>query len=549
MIATNAPVTPELATALKLEGVTSRTGDLTLYVLEPPKPAAPQFIQALGKLGFGYALRAKVEPLGLVPRWDTAGGSSVWLPHEEILLRISADFDVAEYSVSRNAEPPTHFTRDNAHALIVSLGGLPLGRHRVDIGATPKKGTSLAVSSETIIVEVRPPLPWQAAIAGRAGLRALVEPANASLQAVIEGKATVTLHGPKDRTTTVGVRLFGTNGHRIEQTDIGRFTLPASAKAMTDCIQKLSKEPLSEKLHSAARVELAFALEELGATVLSFDHKIRPLRWKLETVGGHPTVRLIDETGSAQAISVDRFDLCTPDKRIEVPAQICIGGAAIEPPGALFAARYNGKRYLAVASVPPAAPVHAFADLGFPIQLATPQDSPRSIMRLLAVLRLWQRPRMMGPLAAVRRARVVAVIERRIKEAACGKSWADYAERFVERRGITIEELQREVGGSPGFASRMRSTPWKWFPNSTGARNEFRRYAKFYGVSKDGELCDLALRLAFHPASIRLDGPTKGAEIFKRLGETPVLARGAFLAKLASDAQSEPETETLAEAG
>jgi hypothetical protein len=222
---------------------------------------------------------------------------------------------------------------------------------------------------------------------------------------------------------------------------------------------------------------------------------------------------------------------------------------AVEPPGALFAARYNGKRYAAVASVPPAGPVHTFADLSFPIAFATPEGSPRSIMRLLAVLRLWQRSRMMGPLASVRRARVIGALERRIKQAACGASWADRAARFAEGRGVTIEELQREVGGSPGFASRMRSTRWKWYPDSTEARKEFCHYAKFYGVSEDAELCKLALRLAFHPASIRFDDPTKGAEIFKRLGETPVLARGAFFAKLASDAQSETETETLAEAG
>ena len=549
LIATDAPVAPELAAALKLDAAACRTAGLALYLLEPPKSAAPQFIQALGKLGFGYALRAKVEPVGLVPRWDAAGGGSVWLPHEEILLRISADFDVAEYTVSRNAEPPTHFTREDTEALIVSLGKLPLGRHRVEIGATPKKGTTLTVSPEMINVEVRPPLPWQAAIAGRAGIRAVVEPANARLEALIDGKAAVTLHGPAERTATVDVRLFGASGHLTEGMELGRIILPASPKAMADCIQKLGKEPLSEKLHSAARVELAFAVEELGVAVVPFDHKIQPLRWKLEVAGGRRMVRLIDEIGAAQAMLVDRFDLCAPDKRVELEAQACLAGVPVEPPGALFAARYNGKRYAAVASVPPPGPVHTFADLGFPVAFATPEDSPRGIMRLLFALRNWQRCRMIGPLAPVRRARVIGALEQRIKQSACGAPWADRAARFAEGKGVTIEELQREVGGSPGFASRMRSTPWKWFPNSTEARAEFLRYAEFYGVSKDAELCDLALRLAFHPASIRFDDPKKGAEIFERLGETRVLARAAFFAKLASDLQGKAETETLAEAG
>ncbi len=374
LIAMNGPVAPELAAALKLEAATCRTAGLTLYLLEPPKSATPQFIQALGKLDFGYALRAKVEPIGLVPRWDAVGGGSVWLPSEDILLRISADFDVAEYTVSRNAEPPTHFTREDTGALIVSLGKLPLGRHRVEIGAAPKRGAALTVAPETIAVEVRAPLPWQTAIAGRAGIRAVVEPANARLEALIEGKAVVTLHGPAERAAMVDVRLFGASGHLTERMDIGRIILPASPKAMTDCIQKLAKEPLSEKLHSAARVELAFGFEELGAAVLAFDHKIHPLRWKLEIAGGRHMVRLIDETGSAQAVLVDRFDLCAPDKRIELEAQACLAGVTVEPPGALFAARYDGKRYAAIASVPPAGPVHAFADLGFPITFATPEE-------------------------------------------------------------------------------------------------------------------------------------------------------------------------------
>ena len=531
LIATEGAVAPELAVALKLDAAACRTAGLTLYLLEPPKSAAPQFIQALGKLGFGYALQAKVEPVGLVPRWNAAGGGSIWLPHEEILLRISADFDVTEYIVSRSAEPATHFTREDAEALIVSLGKLPLGRHQVEIGAVPKKGTTLSVSPETITVEVRAPLPWQTAIAGRAGIRAVVEPANAQLEALIAGRAVVTLHGPAERTATVNVRLFGASGYLTESMEIGRITLPASPKAMADCIQKLAKEPLSEDLHSASRVELAFALEELGVAVVPFDHKIQPLRWKLEVAGGQRLVRLIDETGAAQAVLVDRFDLCVPDKRIELESQACLAGVAVETPGALFAARYSGKRYAAVASAPPSGPVHRFADLGFAITFASPEDSPRSIMRLLAVLRLWQGARIMGPLASVRRARVIGALEQKIKQAACGAPWADRAARFTAGRGVGIEGLQREVGGSPGFASRMRSTPWKWFPDNTEARAEFSRYAAFYGVSKDVELCDLALRLAFHPASIRFDDPKKGAEIFKRLGEAPVLARGAFFAR------------------
>jgi hypothetical protein len=191
----------------------------------------------------------------------------------------------------------------------------------------------------------------------------------------------------------------------------------------------------------------------------------------------------------------------------------------------------------------------AFSDLQLDLVFATPEDSPRRIMRLLAVLRLWQRAQALGPLAPVRRMKVVSAIEKKIKRLACGSSWAERADRFVRGAGGTIEELQREVGGSPGFASRMRTTSWNWFPNSHRARVEFFRIAKVYGISENFELCELALRLAFHPASIRLNDPKKGAEAFEQLGTMRTLIRGAFFAKLVTDAQTAAPAETIAEAG
>jgi hypothetical protein len=98
-----------------------------------------------------------------------------------------------------------------------------------------------------------------------------------------------------------------------------------------------------------------------------------------------------------------------------------------------------------------------------------------------------------------------------------------------------LDRLQREVDGSPGFASRMRTTAWHDAFDSATGRTEFAKFAATYQVSLDAELCNFALQLAFSPSSVRFEDPDKGAGAFERLAQVPSLARGAFLARLVMD--------------
>ena len=121
IIATANEVVAETVAVLGLKRLDSKTQGLNLYELEAPKIATPQFLQGLSKLSFGYALRAKVEPVGLIPRWDSSLGSSVWLPTEEVLLRLTADFDVSEFAVGnrrtgKNALPHSASEGDHRFA-------------------------------------------------------------------------------------------------------------------------------------------------------------------------------------------------------------------------------------------------------------------------------------------------------------------------------------------------------------------------------------------------------------------------------------------------
>lgn len=245
-------------------------------------------------------------------------------------------------------------------------------------------------------------------------------------------------------------------------------------------------------------------------------------------------MRLVDETGAAANISVTRHDMVIPDRRVEVALSVCTQGIAVSPPGSLFVARCDGKMYPAFASVSPQGKLSDFSQLIPRAVLAAPGASSRNILRSLAILRIWRVSRPLGPLAAIRKRAVLEVIEARIEQLACGNRWAEKAQ-FYRKNGGRLEELQVEVGGSPGFASRMRTTEWTWHSDSAHARAEFFRVANTYGVCINRAICDLALRLAFHPSSIQLADPKQGGRDFEELGKLQILARGAYFAKLTSD--------------
>ncbi|HVR55654.1 MAG TPA: hypothetical protein VMT72_02355 [Pseudolabrys sp.] len=533
------PVDPDVAGALSLVEQVSLTSGVRLYHMAVPFNVPPSFIAAAQELSLGYALRAQVQTFGLAPRWDDATGCSVWLVNEEILLRLSADFPVAEFAVSIDGGVPTRLPVPTAQGLLISIGALTIGRHSVEITTTAAalardtKGLK-PIAPEIIHLDVRAPVPWQRDATKRSGLRIVVEPNDASLDDLIEKRASLALHGPEGRSASAEAHLYDVAGHISSTSELGRITLPSQDSAVDRLIEKLSREPLSERIQSAPRVTLSFVVEEMGAATAAFPHAVAPLRWKLMSKEGIATIRLVDEAGVAASVTVNRFDMTAPDKRIDVPTDGFLQGVTVSPPGSLYVARHDNKIYAAFASVSPKERLAALADLGTKITLAAPGEGTSNIMRLLAMLRYWRRGRPHGALAVVRKANVMSLFETQIEKLACGANWSEKAKHYRDVGG-SFEELQREVGGSPGFASRMRTTRWTWHSDIEKAHNEFFRIAKTYRVCDDKKLCDLALRLALRPASIRLSDPKEGAHTFEVLGTNPILARGAYFAKMASD--------------
>ena len=99
IVVADTPVVSEVVRELDLQSRDSRTPGVLVYSFNVPRMLDSQYLRALASLKIGYALRAGIEPVGLVPRWDGSTGGTVWLVTEEPLLRLSADFPIKEFTV------------------------------------------------------------------------------------------------------------------------------------------------------------------------------------------------------------------------------------------------------------------------------------------------------------------------------------------------------------------------------------------------------------------------------------------------------------------
>ena len=68
-----------------------------------------------------------------------------------------------------------------------------------------------------------------------------------------------------------------------------------------------------------------------------------------------------------------------------------------------------------------------------------------------------------------------------------------------------FERVKNEVGKSRGFAFRMRTTDWHDLIDNPTLFSELARLAKTYRITDDWDLCNLALRLAFCPDSVKFE--------------------------------------------
>jgi hypothetical protein len=148
------------------------------------------------------------------------------LADEEVMLRLSADFDVIGYVVSVDGRR-THVSADAADDVLISVGVLPIGLHAIEVAARPASTDVVKViETETLFLDVRAPIPWRYAGGNGTGFAAILVPPEASFEDLLKGKASINVIGPSDRTVFARVCLCDASGHQSASHELGQLRLP-----------------------------------------------------------------------------------------------------------------------------------------------------------------------------------------------------------------------------------------------------------------------------------------------------------------------------------
>jgi len=516
----------DVVQALSLRPAATGLDGVSTYAFQTPQSIFQPYRTALQKLGLGYSLRVRAEPAGISSVSNPTFDGPSWSASEEVTLCLSADFPAAEFILELDDDGRSRFAATDA-AAFVSLGALAVGRHTLKVSAVARGGTAdsaVDVSPAVFDFHVFEPRPWTEVAAERAGFRVLLEPANASLERVLTGQATVSLYGPAGRRVSWRIDTIDASGHVAGGGPLTLLRLPMDADGFAPALRRL--KDYSDAIDAAHRVDLVAELEELGRQTVRFPHQVDPLRWSLDPV--QQRLRLIDETAHDENVCVTRLDLTRPAVRTPASYADLAAGVALSPPGALFSATYKGQRYVAFASAPPQERLNALSQLGL-VQDFRPEaaEPPRAIIGLINVLQLWQRARPIGRMAVLRKLQTVAGLEGELRRGLCGADWSALLDSTAAPE---LERAQAGVGGSPGFGLRMRTTVWadiRW----DHIRAEFFRYAEHYQITQDRDLADQALTLAFRPWTLRFPASVAPGKVIASLLDNRPLVRGAFLAR------------------
>ncbi|MES2860081.1 MAG: hypothetical protein V4701_01335 [Pseudomonadota bacterium] len=520
---------PELVQALALHPFATGLAGINAYFFRTPPTVSAVYRTALQKLGLGHSLRARVEPAGLSPVANVAYDGPSWAAGEDIMLRLSADFPASEFILELDNDRRSRFAATDA-AIFVSLGALPVGRHKLRVSTVAKAthpDAGIDISPVAFDFDVFEPRPWTDVASERAGFRVLLDPPNASLESLLTDQAAISLYGPPGRRVVWRLDTVDASGHVVGGGPLVQTRLPMAANGFAPALRRF--KDYSDAIDAAHRVDLVADLEELGRQTVRFPHQVAPLRWSLDPARGH--LRLIDETAHDEMIDVARMDLTSPVVRREASSADLLRGIDLPEPGALFSAAYKGERYVAFVSVPAADRLTALSDLGVVQDFHPgPVEPPQAVVKLIAALQLWRRARPIGRMAALRKAQTLTGLLAELRRTSCG---ADWSASLGANASPNLVRAQPGVGGSPGFGSLMRTTGWRDMSLSR-LQSEFFRHAQHYQITQDRELADQAVTLAFRPWSFRSTSGVKPSEAVARLLTNRPLVRGAFLAQAAA---------------
>jgi hypothetical protein len=384
-----------------------------------------------------------------------------------------------------------------------------------------------------------------------------MDPAVPTLEQLWEGRVEITLRGPTGRQVRCNVSLHDTDtGAATVTKQLPPIALPVTPDGWRRHFEKHFQETRQAPLvYDTARVcEIEFTAEELGAFTVRCEREFTPLRWAVRRHGQRHIARLLDDSGDPNPRQVACLAFETPC--IEEP--LCLSDA-YEASGGLYVARQG--ELTAAVIVPPS--VRGLADLRCAPRIDGRGRSTDSVLRFVAIARLWARARLPGDLfSAIRQRDVLHALALHIFRLIGGDNWAlaelsastganGFAElrQAVSRRSeeVAIGAAIADESGALAAATcdervvRIASLATSFHLISFLPPQEFApgvtviSRGKLVSERDPMWLSELALRLASDPGGVEAWAGEKLRAGMTRLLEVPTLARAARFLVLATD--------------
>lgn len=528
-------------------------GGIRAALLSMPNTLSFETLTKLQQLGLQVARTVRIWPSGLSARDFDGEGHSEWLTTEAPCFGIIHDHPVDSYSLRIDGESETLVDVPAVDTpVFVRIAPLPAGRHTLMVKA---RGAPIAgvlappVAEGVITLDVREPEPWIPGTTSHAGLAISLEPDNPSLDAFWEGDVGVSVLGPAGHKVTCAFSLHNASGNELLAEQIATFDLPVTP---AEWFKKFS--PFVEDKHrawtflEATSGKFLVKGDELGEYARRLERDVKPLRWVFRNLSKATTVRLIDDTGGDDVPNCRFFSLRNPALPISLTAETVLAGLEVEAPGGIFEARRGKFRDAVNLSIPPNG--HGFADLLIEPDVSAVESEAFPIAGILEALKLWGETRLLGPLGAMRRNRVLDRLASKLYARLCGQRWAEAEATFLARphAGFARQKLQDLVGGPHAFPVVLGREFDRMDSGAELGVAWFFSVTVRYQVSSDQGLCNFALQLASRPQELPVIVPLTSVldSLLSEIKEKSGLLRAArFVALLSASRSPGPYGGTL----
>lgn len=525
-----------------------------------PAVLTSAFVEYLRLLGISVAKRIEVWPAGLsAVDWDGEGHGE-WLTSQQPLLAVRADYSVDHLRISLADEVMSAVEvgfPTPGEPVFLELPRLPIGLHELLIcplvGGVPEP----AVGEMSVLLRVSGAKPWSPGHNSQRPLTIQVDPPSPTLEQLWNGQIDIEVAGPLARTVKVIVSLFDSSeGPATINSQLPPLPLPATSVAWNRYFERhFRSKKKAEESYDAARIcQLDFAAEELGVFSLRCERAFTPVRWAVRTTREKTIVRLIDDTGAGDGLTVAHFSFAKPLQRRELSRS------------SEYDASADGGLFVAVTAGPPVGvvamrQVRTLADMTYSIHMEASDRSVESVKSAIEGATLWRHAKASGNfLSATNQREVLRAITRHVMLLIGGERWARAELDFAEGRDMDLRQLKRAVSqraDEAGVAAALAIDMPTLSTLPVNARvARLAEIARSFRITLSDApsgtltadpvwLSELALRVASDPAMVKEWAGKYRTLGLTRLIESPTIARAARFLVLASQSFAQETSDSV----